>query len=355
MIKGLRENSAEVMECHVDLWRGTEDKSQVKGFLSKIKIALSYLINYPLLVCRYLLLPKHDVVVVGYMGQFDILVIWLFARIRGVPICWDVFLSLYDTVVVDRKIVSQRSIFARILYAIEWIGSRMADMLILDTAEHARYFESLYNLPSGTASVVFVGAERDVFTGVSTDRRDSNVFTVLFYGQFIPLHGIDIIVYAAGIMQARGDDVRWILIGTGQEASRIDGIIEEENIKVIDRISWVPYEQLVYYICMADVCLGIFRGEGKATRVIPNKVFQVMAAGTPVITADTPAIRELSGENMDGVCLIEPDNPEALVRAVLKFKTMHNSGTMPKISLPAVCEDMVGKQFLEVLQGLINR
>ena len=44
-------------------------------------------------------LPQHDVVVVGYLGQLDVLLIRPFTWLRDVPLVWDTFLSLYDTVV----------------------------------------------------------------------------------------------------------------------------------------------------------------------------------------------------------------------------------------------------------------
>ena len=89
LIEGLKVRGARVIECHVDLWQGIEDKSQVKGLLTKTRILLRWLAAYPALIVRYLRLPRHDAVLLGYMGQLDALVLWPWAKLRRVPVIWD--------------------------------------------------------------------------------------------------------------------------------------------------------------------------------------------------------------------------------------------------------------------------
>ena len=353
MIRGLRDNGVQVIECHAGVWGEIEDKSQVSGWLQRLRLLFRWIASYPWLILRYLRLPKHDAVIIGYMGQLDVLVLWLFAKLRGVPIVWDAFISLYDTVVIDRKLASKNSIVAYLLYATEWIASRAASQLLLDTRSHAEYFEQLYRLPPHSVHHVYVGVDIDAFRKNTVVKKTQEVFTVLFYGQFIPLHGIDIIVHAAKIIeQYREKNIRWVIIGEGQEQPRIDEFIKEADIKSIHRISWIRYERLIEYINKADVCLGIFGASGKATRVIPNKVYQILAAGKPLITGDTPAIRELLSESTT-VRLVEPGNPDALASAVLHLqKTLEELAETPVYPNGSVTIGYVdvGKQFLEVLK-----
>jgi glycosyltransferase involved in cell wall biosynthesis len=52
--------------------------------------------------------------------------------------------------------------------------------------------------------------------------------------------------------------------------------------------------------------------------VIPNKVFQALACGVPVVTADTPAARELLTDDADAL-LVPPGDPAALAAAVQRL------------------------------------
>ena len=63
MIRGLRKNGVEVLECHAHIWEDVEDKSQLSDTRSRVKRILSLLMSYPLLIYRYLRLPPHDFVV----------------------------------------------------------------------------------------------------------------------------------------------------------------------------------------------------------------------------------------------------------------------------------------------------
>ena len=87
----------------------------------------------------------------------------------------------------------------------------------------------------------------------------------------------------------------------------------------VEWIEWVDYKELRDHIARADICLGIFGDTDKAARVIPNKVFQILSAGAPLITRDSPAIRELLSPDMPGVYLVPPGDPEALLEAVRRI------------------------------------
>ncbi|MFP4247200.1 MAG: hypothetical protein ACLFQ1_08475, partial [Halochromatium sp.] len=72
------------------------------------------------------------------------LILWPFAKMRRAQIAWDAFISLYNTIVEDRRLVHERHLLAWLIYGFEWLATRAADKVILDTAAHAAYFGRRY-------------------------------------------------------------------------------------------------------------------------------------------------------------------------------------------------------------------
>ena len=318
LLDAMRAAGIDVEEVHADVWSGVRDKSQIRGWRSKLALGLRWSGQYGSLLWRYLRTPRADAVFVGYLGQLDVLLIRPWAALRGEKVLWDAFISLYDTVVNDRAMRAPTSVLARALFAWEWLSCRAADVVLLDTAAHARFFEDAFGLQRAQTASVFVGAEGAAFSPGAEPAQRDEVVEVLFYGQFIPLHGIETIIDAA-----RASDpgrVRFVIIGQGQEQEKIQRMLDDKPLPNLDWIPWVEYEELGARIAQADICLGIFGDSDKAARVIPNKVFQILSVGKPLITRDSPAIRELLSGDEDGVYLVPPRDPTAILQAIERYR-----------------------------------
>ena len=310
---GLKEAGVQVVEIHADVWSRFEDKSQM-GKLAMALTLLRVLLSYPALIYRYLRAPQHDVVVIPYLGQFDVLVFWPFARLKRKPVVWDMFLSLYDTVVNDRQMVSKWTPPAMFLYGLEWLGCRAASRVLLDTKAHAAYISELFSLPSGRADAVPVGAETTVFVRQAPREPHDGPTRVLFYGQLIPLHGIETILEAA--LSERGRAHAWHIIGKGQQSKLVKDSLAGANASHIVHDDWVPYDSLISAIAQTDICLGIFGSSRKAASVVPNKVYQCLAAGRTVITRQSPAMNEVFPAKTAGLMLVPDADPAALLDAI---------------------------------------
>ena len=317
MIAALRGLGHEVTEIHAPVWDGVADKSQVKGLLAKGRFAARWLAAYPGLIRRWRAYGRAhgapDLAVVGYLGHLDVLVLRRIAR--DTPIIWDAFLSIYDTVVRDRKMVGPSHPIAKLLFRWERAACRAADRVVLDTDAHGEMFADLYGFDPAKLGTVPVGAELSAFPRqpprppVADGARPK----ALFYGQFIPLHGIGTIIEAARL----APEIDWQIIGKGQEAARIEADLTAHPVKSLTWTPWVNYADLKSHIAAADVCLGIFGTSEKAARVIPNKVYQILASGRPLVTRDGPAAQDFFGPGgIAGVRTVAPGDPNALAAAI---------------------------------------
>jgi glycosyltransferase involved in cell wall biosynthesis len=83
---------------------------------------------------------------------------------------------------------------------------------------------------------------------------------------------------------------------------------------------WHPYEKLPERIGKADILLGIFGTSPKSGRVIPNKAYQALACGRPLITRESTAYpSEIAGNPNSGITFIPAGDPKALADAVEKM------------------------------------
>lgn len=325
-LAGLEAEGHELLHCNIDIWTHFRDKSQISGLFNYLTITLGWAAATLWLSLKYLVSPKHDVVLVCYPGHLDIWPARLLTWIRRKPLCWDAFLSAYDTVVLDRKMASPNSFIGRLCYFVDWAACRLCDHMFLDTPAHARFFETSFKLASGSVGHVPVGAEDCFNRETVADKKASQAFSVLFYGQFIPLHGIPIILEAAGML--KDTDIHFSLVGQGQMSQWVQEWLEHRPLKNLERIEWIDYADLPTFIRSHDVCLGIFSSGDKAARVIPNKVYQILNSGVPLLTRQSPAMEEFLRDNIEGVTTVLPENPVALKEALLGLQKQWQAGSL---------------------------
>lgn len=359
LISALRHAGADVVECHEPLFSSADDKIRMsRSLLTTLRFAVLLLVKYCRLAWKYVRLPACDVVVVGYGGLGDVPLARMLTLFRRRPIVYDALVSYYDTVVCDRQLCRPTSLKARLLWRYDRLMCRLADLVLLDTPAHVQYFSREFGLSPAHCISVAVGCDKERLVEPRASEDTEKSFEVLFWGTFIPLHGLETIVTAAQQLRHH-DRIRFTIIGGGQSEQNIRELAAHVPTPHLNFLPMVSSQELMRRVARASLCLGIFGTTEKAQRVIPCKVYDALCAGAPIVTGDTGAIRELLTHG-DSAWLVPCGNADALAQAIL----MLSSDSVLRDRLAAGARNTyetrcnsaaLGTEFLAHLQQLTSK
>lgn len=233
---------------------------------------------------------RPHAVVVPYPGHG--LVATIKERVAA-PVAFDMFLSAYDTIVEDRQLVRPGSIVANYLQKLDTKACASADLVVLDTPENASYVQDLTGLPAENFTWLPVHDPDAPQQVVPWQAPEDGMLQLLFFGTGVPLHGLKTLITAV----AQVENVKLTLVGGTDDDRRLAK--EKLGTRVLIGPSFVDSDRLKELLAACHLVAGVFGESNKTQRVVPFKLVHALAAGRPVITADTPAVaRWLDGSGV---------------------------------------------------------
>jgi glycosyltransferase involved in cell wall biosynthesis len=244
---------------------------------------------------------------------------WLPGRWRPRALHLDAFISLYDTVVHDRRLVGERSVAARLLFALERRAYAAATTVIVDTQLNADFVAHAFGLPADKVVPLPLAIDEATYAPVPYVPRAGRCRAV-FVGTFVPLQGVEFIAEAIRLLDRDGA-VQVQLIGDGQTADAVAQILAGAAPGACEwRRGWGDPRAVARAIAEADVCLGIFGDAEKAQRVWPLKNYAYMCVGRALITAETRQTRSmLRGGEAPPFVTVPPGDPRTLADAIVEL------------------------------------
>lgn len=312
LIEGFEAHGIDVVEVNAPLDSDPASRNRMtRSRWVVLRLVRRYLRQALVLVFRRL---KHrtstDVVIVPYFGLGDVfLARLLYPR---TALVWDDLAPL-SQILVDRSLGGRPT--AVLVRTVEGLAVRCASRVMYDTDAQARAHRTVRPahsemiVPVGAASVWFDSA-RTLSEHPSQKRQE---LKVVYFGTYVPLHGAAVMGEALSACLRTGIPLRITLVGTGQDRGLAEGPLAEhaDNVRWVD---WLDEAPLARMVADADVSLGIFGVSQKARQVVPNKAYQSIAAGTPIITSDTEAQRRVLGEAAFYVAAGDADELAATLR-----------------------------------------
>lgn len=279
---------------NIDYIRNTQEVRILKENAERVDILYSSKKNYigrileiwfKLLFAR---IQDVDCVFVGFSPQ---LILPFFKwKIRKKTIVIDFFISVYDTLIHDRKKFKDKGIIAKICHRLDSITLNWANHVVTDTKADARYFIEEFKGDEVKFETLYLEADKTIYYPREQEKRDElkDKFVVLYFGSILPLQGVDVVLKT---VESLKDDKSIYFQIIGPIPEKYSKPIQEN----VEYINWLSQEDLAKYIANADLCLaGHFSGDiDKARRTIPGKAYIYAAMGKKMILGDNEANKEL--------------------------------------------------------------
>ena len=271
LIDGLEKNGVSVFQCNC--------------------LAESAFVRYPQLFKKFWSIRNQiNVIYVGFFGHLDMPLAWLLGRLTGKKVIFDMFYSMYDTYVFDRRSTKPGSFRAFTYYWIDKIAGTLADCIIIDTNTHGKYFQKLLGLNPQKFQRVFVGGDDTVFT--PRKKKSSKKIIIEFHGMFTRLHGAEYYVKAAKLLENE-KNLKFLLIGSTRNYPLPLELYRKLRPKNMVYVPELPVNKLAKILSRCDISVGHIGVTIKAKSVITNKIFHGLASRVAVIAGDCSASSEL--------------------------------------------------------------
>jgi glycosyltransferase involved in cell wall biosynthesis len=298
---------------------------------------------------------KRDYKVIIATGKPTLWTALLLRPLHGKKVIFDVFISDYENLVLNRKRVKEGSFFSKLLFYLDKYSCSFSDKNILDTKGHVTYFCKTFNLEENIFSIVYVGANEHVFFPLKKKINDKKV-RVVFYGSFSPGHGIHIILKAAKLLE-KYKDIEIDLIGRGQLSEEMIKLSRRLNNKNVNFLGWVDQKRIPERLSNSTMCLGLFDGSiEKINRVIPTKIFEIAAMRKPIITGETMTLRDYF-KNKENILFCKMSSESSLANSI---SFLYKNKTLREKIAQGGCKTFnekfsavkIGKDLINVIENL---
>jgi glycosyltransferase involved in cell wall biosynthesis len=272
-----------------------------------------------------LFLSRPDVVIATSPQLLVALSGWWLARCKRVPFVFEVR-DLWPESLAAVGMGDPNSPLHRLLAKIAGFLYRRSDRVVVVTPAFQDHLVEHWRVPRGKISVIENGVETKLFapepftgeaaTGLRRELRAEGKFVVSYIGTMGMAHGLETIVSAAAQLRDANPEIVFLMLGEGSEKERLTALARERGLSNIRFVDQQPREKIPAYICASDVCLVLLKNTDLFKTVIPTKMLEFMSCARPVILGVNGQARAILEEARGGL-VIEPENPDPLLRAIL--------------------------------------
>ena len=227
--------------------------------------------------------------------------------------------DLWPEFAVDMDVLKNRFLIWASTRFVNFLYGR-AHVIAVNSPAYKPYIEEHYEvspdrvvlIPNGVDCSMFDPKDRAENLRQSLGLRNKTIVT--YAGAMGPANNIDTILEAARLLSAK-ESVHFLLIGGGKERPRLESLAKRMELKNLSFLEPRPKSEITHLLAASDICIAALMNIPMFRMTYPNKVFDYMAAGRPIVLAIDGVIRELVEKAGAGI-FVEPDNPQEMAEAV---------------------------------------
>lgn len=283
---------------------------------------------------------------------------WAIARLRRIPFLFEVR-DLWPAFAIAVGVLRNKILIRASLW-LERFLYRHANLVVVNSPGFINHV-----LEHGAQRVELVpnGSDTNMF-GPKADGQTFRLKHELedkFVGLYAGAHGMSnnlgVVLEAAKLLQD-DHDIVFVLLGAGKEKPSLLRQVKEMGLSNVRFLEPVPKLGMPEALAAADACIAILKPVELYKTVYPNKVFDYMAAGRPVILAMQGVIQEVVEDAGAGIA-IKPDDPIALADAMRELaadqRLRSEMGMRGRLYVESRFDRVVlAVKMVELLEGLIK-
>ncbi|MBN2386432.1 MAG: glycosyltransferase family 4 protein [Anaerolineales bacterium] len=240
---------------------------------------------------------------------------WLLARLKGVPFLFEVR-DLWPDFAIAVGVLTDRTLIRMSLWLERFLYHRADRMIVNSPAYVAHVSErgakQVDLVPNGADPTMFNPADNGA--AFRSAHGLTEKFVVLYAGAHGMSNDLGMVLDSASKL-AGEPRIQFIFLGDGKEKSGLVARAEEIGLSNVTFLPAIPKRDIPAALAGADACLAILKPIDEYKTTYPNKVFDYMAAGRPVVLVIDGVIREVVEAAGCGV-FAQPGDPQALATAV---------------------------------------
>lgn len=243
---------------------------------------------------------------------------WALARLKGAKFLFEVR-DLWPDFAIAVGVLKNPALIKLSLW-LERFLYRHADRMMVNSPG---YVEHVASRGAKRVELIPNGADPGMFDPLDdgiqfrASHQIAEKFVVLYAGAHGISNDLEIVLEAASLLQQQ-PVIQFVLLGDGKEKANLQARAAALGLTNVLFLPPVPKSGMPAALAGADACLAILKPLEEYKTTYPNKVFDYMAAGRPVILAIDGVIRAVVDAAGCGI-FAAPGDARALADAALKL------------------------------------